>query len=233
VFEEQVENARIRIVPENLKPFLAINPLLPIIASIRHIAVLGQLPDFHKDAEYSVDWLSNPLFFYIDPDYFTFLLTIAEFVPVVGNQLALALLTLVSTEESRSLIGSVLRLLLEKLQEASQWAVDVWNVAKELTEATLKTALNLMIKYGVKALTAISQVIKYGKATLETAFDLLAKLGEGVLDVINEVAKFGKAMLETVFILLAKAGLFGGAILTSIIESAKISQQALEVALNF
>ena len=35
------------IVPENLKPFLALNPLFPIIASIRHIAVLGQLPDLH------------------------------------------------------------------------------------------------------------------------------------------------------------------------------------------
>ncbi|PZV13511.1 MAG: ABC transporter permease [Leptolyngbya sp.] len=35
------------IVPAQLKPFLALNPLFPIIASIRHIAVLGQLPDFH------------------------------------------------------------------------------------------------------------------------------------------------------------------------------------------
>lgn len=35
------------IVPVELKPFLALNPLFPIIASIRQIAVLGQLPDFH------------------------------------------------------------------------------------------------------------------------------------------------------------------------------------------
>jgi len=35
------------IVPAELKPLLALNPLFPIIASIRQIAVLGQLPDFH------------------------------------------------------------------------------------------------------------------------------------------------------------------------------------------
>ena len=33
------------IVPDKLKPFLALNPLFPIIASIRHIAVLGKMPD--------------------------------------------------------------------------------------------------------------------------------------------------------------------------------------------
>lgn len=35
------------IVPAQLKPFLVLNPLFPIIASIRHIAVLGGLPDLH------------------------------------------------------------------------------------------------------------------------------------------------------------------------------------------
>jgi ABC-type polysaccharide/polyol phosphate export permease len=35
------------IVPEQLKPFLVLNPLFPIIVSIRHITVLGELPDFH------------------------------------------------------------------------------------------------------------------------------------------------------------------------------------------
>lgn len=33
------------IVPEQLKPFLALNPFFPIIASIRHLAVLGDIPE--------------------------------------------------------------------------------------------------------------------------------------------------------------------------------------------
>jgi hypothetical protein len=93
--------------------------------------------------------------------------------------------------------------------------------------------MNLMLNYGVKALSAISKVIKYGKNTLETAFALLAKLGEGVLDVMNEVAKFGKAMLDTAFALVARAGQFSGAVLKAIIDAAKVSQQALEAAFNF
>ncbi|GAB4199014.1 MAG: hypothetical protein Fur006_49350 [Coleofasciculaceae cyanobacterium] len=185
------------------------------------------------DKEFSVNWLSNPLFFYVDPDYFTFLLTVAEIVPVVGQQIALALLTRASTETSRNLIGSGLRLLLAKLGEARQWAEGVGNVAKELGEATLKTALNLMLKYGVKALRAISKVIKYGKTTLETAFSLLEKLGEGVLEVMDEVAKFGKAMLDTALELLTNAGQLGGAVLNAIINAAKVSQQALEATFNF
>lgn len=35
------------IVPNELKPFLALNPLFPIIASIRQIAVVGVLPSWH------------------------------------------------------------------------------------------------------------------------------------------------------------------------------------------
>ncbi len=35
------------IVPSQFKPFLALNPLFPIIASIRHIAVLGKAPDLN------------------------------------------------------------------------------------------------------------------------------------------------------------------------------------------
>ena len=46
----------VEIVPENTRRFLYLNPLLPIIQSIRQISLTGNFPDFHLIAQ---AWLSG------------------------------------------------------------------------------------------------------------------------------------------------------------------------------
>jgi phage-related minor tail protein len=96
-----------------------------------------------------VDWLSSPLFHYIDPDYFAFLLAVASLSP----EIAALLTTRGTTEGSRTVIGAAWYLIAEAFNIAWQWGEPILNATKQWTA----DAWNATTQWTANAWSAASQ----------------------------------------------------------------------------
>jgi len=190
------------------------------------------LPSFYKDQNPSLEsWLSNPLFYYLDPDYLVFLLAVAKF-PALGPQLAILLLARGTTESSRSLIGQALRTIQRNLIQLKNSASTIASVVSQISQIVLKQVFDLMRQYGQQAVAAFAKIFEFGKSIVESAINLILKLGSDAINLINEVAQFGKDMLQNVFDLLQKANNRARDVLNAVITAAKVGKAALEAAIG-
>lgn len=217
-------------IPNDLK---AVNPISEHLITLEEGVINNQnLPSFYKDQNPSLEsWLSNPLFYYLDPDYLVFLLAVAKF-PALGPQLAILLLARGTTESSRSLIGQALRTIQRNLIKLANSASTIASVVSQISQIVLEQVFDLMRQYGQQAVAAFAKIFEFGKSIVESAINLILKLGSDAINLINEVAQFGKDMLQNVFDLLQKANNRAPDVLNAVITAAKVSKAALEAAIG-